>query len=96
MKGALNSTRNSNERSAAALNRAIVTQIALEESSRNRRRTENRLLHGANLFNLTQRDNDDFLEDLSLRLTAMNQSIPEINDLVILLFCSPSSHMFYL
>lgn len=59
-----------------------MTHVTLEESKRNRRRTDNRLLHSASHFNLTQRDNDDMLTDLSLRLDDMVESIPDLNEKV--------------
>uniref|UniRef100_A0A6A7G3W6 Laminin subunit beta-1-like isoform X5 n=4 Tax=Hirondellea gigas TaxID=1518452 RepID=A0A6A7G3W6_9CRUS len=82
VEGALNLTRDANDRSKEAEKRALMTHVTLEESKRNRRRTENRLMHGAADFNITQRHNDDTLVDLSVRLEDMRRSMPELNEQV--------------
>lgn len=84
--GALNLTRQAGERSRAAQEQVdFATNVIVAESERNRRRTENLILHIGDRFNRTQEENEAKLALLSEALDDMDAGIPELNDQVILL-----------
>lgn len=83
--GALNLTREAGERSRAAQEQVdIASNVIVAESERNRRRTENLILHIGDRFNRTQEENEEKLAMLSAALNDMDAGIPELNDQVIL------------
>ncbi|XP_018022771.1 laminin subunit beta-1 isoform X4 [Hyalella azteca] len=82
VEGALNLTRNANERSKKAEERALSTESILQESRRNRKRTELKLLHNAYSFQNNPKNNDEMLDKLSMRLDAMKTAMPDLNEKV--------------
>ncbi|XP_071527687.1 laminin subunit beta-1 isoform X7 [Panulirus ornatus] len=82
VEGALNLTRYAGERSQSAQEQVELTQVIVSESERNRRRTENRLLHAGDRFNRTQDENEAKLVLLSDMLDDMDGGIPDLNEQV--------------
>ncbi|XP_069950644.1 laminin subunit beta-1 isoform X10 [Cherax quadricarinatus] len=82
VEGALNLTRYAGERSRDAQERAEFTQVIVSESERNRRRTENLLLHAGDRFNRTQDENEAKLAQLSYTLDDMDIGMPDLNEQV--------------
>lgn len=80
--GALNLTRTAGERSRAAQDRVGLTEVIISESERNRRRTENLLLHVGDRFNRTQAENEAKLAELSDLLDAVEDGMPDLNEQV--------------
>ena len=80
--GALNLTRFANQQSMEAENKALGTQVTLDSSKRDRKRTDNMLLHSASQFNLTLVSNDEMLEQLAMRLNGVKDSMPDLNEQV--------------
>ncbi|XP_042225500.1 laminin subunit beta-1-like isoform X3 [Homarus americanus] len=82
VEGALNLTRHAGERSRAAQERVEFTRVIVSESERNRRRTENLLLHAGDRFNRTQDENEANLASLSELLDDMDDGMPDLNEQV--------------
>ncbi|KAG7166952.1 Laminin subunit beta-1-like, partial [Homarus americanus] len=83
VEGALNLTRHAGERSRAAQERVEFTRVIVSESERNRRRTENLLLHAGDRFNRTQDENEANLASLSELLDDMDDGMPDLNEQVL-------------
>lgn len=82
VEGALNLTRTAGERSKQAQEQVELTHVIVSESQRNRRRTENLLLHAGDRFNRTQDNNDAMIAKLSLTLDDMDGGMPDLNEQV--------------
>ncbi|XP_050736724.1 laminin subunit beta-1-like isoform X4 [Eriocheir sinensis] len=82
VEGALNLTRTAGERSRAAQDRVGLTEVIISESERNRRRTENLLLHVGDRFNRTQAENEARLAELSGLLDGVEDGMPDLNEQV--------------
>lgn len=80
VEGALNLTRHAGERSWAAQDRVRLTEVIISESERNRRRTENLLLHVGDRFNRTQEENEAKLLELSGLLDGVENGMPDLNE----------------
>lgn len=86
--GALKLTRTADERSRRAEERALTTENILDESRRNRKRTDIKLLHNTYSYQNTRQTNDDMLDELALRLDDMKSVMPELNLKVIIIIGS--------
>lgn len=59
-----------------------LTEVIISESERNRRRTENLLLHTGDRFNRTQAENEAKLVELSDLLDGVEDGMPDLNEYV--------------